>query len=249
MHPIIIYYHDPDTDQIMRESHVFISDDISHDHHMVNHFRNLSLETLQGISEISKVIVFSDGCSSQYKSRGPLADLSLQKLPSAHNFFGSEHGKSECDGETGVVSHAVHRAVVGRQVIINDAKEYVEWCKANLSHGSSGQRTFTRRFFLVDDVNHQRTETNVKTVAGVRKFHQVQNTDTKYKILHRDLSCYCAGCIQDGQCQNDDYVSSFSSKTIRLIIPRNQRPREGMYLAQGYMETFNMRLFLRILDF
>ena len=112
-----------------------------------------------------------------------MADLSLQKLPTEHNYFGSEHGKSECDGETGVVSHAVERAIVGRQVIINDANDMVNWCRENLSCQTDEETGgFTRRFFLVDDINHKRRETDVNTVTGVRKLHQVQNTCTDYKI-------------------------------------------------------------------
>lgn len=219
MHPIITHYHDPGTGKIKRESHVFFSDDITHDHHSVNHFLELSLSILQGICKISKVIIFSDGRSVQYKSRGPLADLGLQKLPTEHSYFGSEHGKSECVGETGVVSHAVERAIVGRQVIINDANDKVKLCRANLSRQTDEETGdgFTRRFFLVDEINHYRQETNVCTVKGVRKLHQVQNTGTNYEIKCRDLSWYCARCINCGQCNNNEYISSFRHVKITVV--------------------------------
>lgn len=105
------------------------------------------------------MVIFSDGCGAQYKSYGPLADLSLQRLSTDHSYYGSEHGKSESDGETGTINRAVDRAIVGRQVVIHDASDLVDWCGANLSQSSGG---CTRRFFLVTEINRARPETNVK---------------------------------------------------------------------------------------
>lgn len=62
-----------------------------------------------------------------------VADLSLNCTPINRNFFGSEHGKGESDGETGVLNRAVDRAIVGGQVIIRNAKEMYNWCDENLA--------------------------------------------------------------------------------------------------------------------
>ena len=146
-----------------RESHIFISDDIAHDFHAVNHFLEQSIATLKNMFVISKIVIFSDGCGAQYKSKGPLADLSRQNLHTDHSYFGSEHGKSESDGETGVVNHAIERAIVGRQVIINNAQDMVSWCEENLCQPSVNG--FTRRFFLVTVTNRNRPKTDVKTLS------------------------------------------------------------------------------------
>jgi hypothetical protein len=49
----------------------------------------------------SKVVVFSDGCAAQYKGKGTFGYLSLKSIHVEWNYFGSDHGKSECDGEVG----------------------------------------------------------------------------------------------------------------------------------------------------
>ena len=81
------------------------------------------------------------------KVKGLIADLSLCSVPTDHNYFGSEHGKSESDGETGVINQAVDRAIVGRQVVINNALDMVNWAKENLA--SNIQEGFKRKFFHV----------------------------------------------------------------------------------------------------
>ena len=225
MHPTIVYYRDPDTGSINRESHVFMSDDTSHDFHAVHHFLQESIKTLEETLDISKVVIYSDGCGAQYKSRGPLADISLLDIVTDHSYFGSEHGKSESDGETGVINHAVDLAIVGRQVVVNNASDLVNWCKENLSRSRDG---FTRSFFLVTDINRDRPETDVATVKGVRKFHQVKNTGIKYQIMTRNLSCYCQQCKRDiWPCQNEAYVSKFVTRTIIPSQSSRERHRTG----------------------
>ncbi len=128
------------------------------------------------------------------------------------NYFGSEHGKSASDGETGVVNRAVDRAIVGRQVIISNFTDMVNWCNDNLCASNA---EFTRRFFLVEVINHDRPETDVRTITGVRKFHQVRSTGTEYHIMVRNLSCFCEGCQKDnGMCLNESYISKFKPVTI-----------------------------------
>ncbi|WAR02999.1 hypothetical protein MAR_009557, partial [Mya arenaria] len=97
IHPVVAFYHSPDVPQLtVRESLVFLSDDHSHDHH-------------------AKVVVFSDGCAAQYKGKGSFAYLSLKDVHIEWNFFGSDHGKSECDGEVGCINRAVDIALLGRK--------------------------------------------------------------------------------------------------------------------------------------
>jgi len=105
---------------------VFLSDDNTHDYHAVDHFFKKSVEHLKekGIS-FSKLIVFSDGCASQYKGKGSFADLSLSNMLIERNFFGSDHGKSECDGEVGCINRAVDMAILGRKTVVSDANVHM----------------------------------------------------------------------------------------------------------------------------
>ena len=96
-----------------------------------------------------------------------MADLSYthKHISMERGYFGSEHGKSESDGETGVINRALDRAIVGRKVVINSADKMVAWCSDNLC--GNDQSTFSRKFSCVgkNEVNRCRSETEVKTVS------------------------------------------------------------------------------------
>lgn len=97
LHPSVTYFKQ---DEILkRVTTIIIYEDNTHDHHAVHHFSNLVNDEIKHDSFMKRRVIFSDGCSSQYKSRGPFADLAQKETPTNRNYFGSEHGKSECDGE------------------------------------------------------------------------------------------------------------------------------------------------------
>ena len=45
------------------------------------------------------------------QNKNNYASLSLSGLPTQRNYFGSDHGKGEADGETGLFAQAVRRAI------------------------------------------------------------------------------------------------------------------------------------------
>lgn len=55
----------------------------------------------------------------------------------------------EADGETGVVSKAVERAVLCRKVQINGAEDFFTWCQANLTKDEEHSKTSKRDFVFV----------------------------------------------------------------------------------------------------
>ena len=71
---------------------------------------------------IDRAFFFSDGCSSQYKSKLPFLHLtelsSTTEIKIERHFFGSSHGKSLCDACGGVVKACVIRAVAAGKVNI-----------------------------------------------------------------------------------------------------------------------------------
>ena len=58
---------------------------------------------------LKKAICFSDGCTTQYKGSGSMAALSLNKMKIDWNFYGSDHGKGEADGELGSLIDQLRR--------------------------------------------------------------------------------------------------------------------------------------------
>lgn len=225
MHPIVTYFQSEVG--LVRDSAIIISEDCIHDYHAVRHFTAIVDRHIEGKTGNvpTRKVIFSDGCSSQYKSKGPLADLSLENSVEINrNFFGSEHGKSDSDAETGVVNRAVDRAIIGNQVIINNSKDMFNYCKTNLE---LNENLRNRSFFFVKngDINRNRPETEVKPVPNTRKIHQVLNIkDEQYTLQSRNLSCFCQYCRQKDyqNCLNREYVSEFTLQTLTKNEGKNK---------------------------
>lgn len=220
IHPVVMFYHSPSVQHlIVRSSLIFLTDDTTHDYHAVDHFLEKSVQHLKETAiPFSKLIVFSDGCAAQYKGKGSFADLSLKNIQIERNYFGSDHGKSECDGELGCINRAVDMAILGRHACITDAEDMYAWCsKSNLCLDEAGSK---RRFFLVDkrDINRDRGQTNITTLQGCRKLHQIVNIPSSpYELMVKKLSCYCENC-RNGKtkdCPNKEYTGEYQHKILK----------------------------------
>ena len=99
IHPSVLYYpcHCGD---LITEYLVFLSDDIQHGAHIVRNITSSIKNNLQQ-KGVDNLIMWSDGCSAQYKSKLPFFFVSESRLEWV--FFGSRHGKSPCDACGGVV--------------------------------------------------------------------------------------------------------------------------------------------------
>lgn len=238
MHPIVIYRHG--NMGLIRESLVFLSDDIGHDHHAVEHFLQIAINHLVHDLKISvsKICIFSDGCASQYKGKGNFVDISLASIPTERNYYGSEHGKGEGDGEIGVINKKVDQAVLGRQVIVRSAQELYEWCHSNLELDEEFSK---RKFFHVPkgEIERNRPDRMIKTVKGTRTFHQVQGCGP-YKIKSRKLSCFCDVCLKgiDGTCANLSYVGEFNQTKLNMTNSAVTRVTVAQHL-QGPTQPTN----------
>ena len=65
VHPVVCYFRIGD--EVVRESHIFMSDDIKHDHGAVNEFTLRSLDLIRQKISVKKLTMWSDGAGSQYK--------------------------------------------------------------------------------------------------------------------------------------------------------------------------------------
>ena len=194
----------PGCEETTTESLVFISSDRKHDHHAVQHFTAMALTHLReqrGLT-ISHVIQWPNGCSSQYKSKGPFADIarSLEDLDTTleRNFYSSRHGKGPSDGECAVVKHHAAAAVAAGRAVISNATDLFKYCKQsplNKQPPREGCAHHLRTFFWVSegDVNRNRPERQVNTVKGTRSFHAVKCVQQN-QMLSRHPSCSCELC-------------------------------------------------------
>ena len=114
--------------------------------------------------------------------------LAMDSIPIERDYFGSENGKGEGDGEVGCVNKATEKARLGRRVIINSASDWYQFCLKELASDKANSK---RSFILVvtDDIVRHRPATEVCTVTGSRKMHQVVRVDG-HNIKMRALSWF-----------------------------------------------------------
>ena len=124
-HPTVIWWRDPDTQKLLRLAITHLSDITNHDAMLVHHITKDCMEILSTRTRVqwTKIYIWSDGCASQYKGKHSFFFLQKLKIPAECHFFGSEHGKSESDAETGIISKKLNNAIKSRSVVINNASE------------------------------------------------------------------------------------------------------------------------------
>lgn len=217
IHPAVSYYRCPNENcnDTIQESLIFVSDDLVHDAHAVATFvakANEHLQNKRGLI-IEKQIQFTDGCSAQYKSKTPFTDISYSKedygFVVERHFYGSRHGKGPSDGAGAVVKSGARRAVMGMNVVINNAEDLYNFGKEKLE--STEEKTdhlhHKRTFFLIENIDRNRPDrSKTKTIPGTRKLQCIKSTEEKYSLLTRNLSCFCQVCVDNTadeiQCEN-----------------------------------------------
>ena len=80
---------------------------------------------------VEKMIVWSDGCSAQYKSKMPFFHCANSTIERA--YFGSRHAKSPCDACGGVVKAVVDDDVRSENLTIQNAKQMFDHLQQNVS--------------------------------------------------------------------------------------------------------------------
>ena len=233
IHPLVAFYRCPacdDDTRLVMDVLIFISDDNQHDHHAVQAFYALAIKFLKETRGISfdRVFEFTDGCASQYKSRGPMVDLSFGfkdfGIVRERICFGSCHGKGPCDAAGGVVKTACRMAVVRGKAVINNAASMYEHATSHLTRDGTIDDVCNhsrRKFFLVESIERDRPERVIKTsVKGTRKMHAIRMISPGV-IDTRNLFCTCESCLSGsgGSCSNPDHVQPWIRQQLRLVVP------------------------------
>ena len=127
-------------------------------------------------------------------------------------FYGSRHWKNRCDGETGVLKLKATRAVKNRETVIQRAEDIYETVKIleKTAENPDGSCIYTRRTILWidrDNIVHERSNRDSKTVQGIRKMHSILGVG-RGEIKTRWLSCFCVECTHNNPdgCLNADYA-------------------------------------------
>ena len=96
-----------------------------------------SAQPLTESSETTQILLAISGLKSATDADG----ISIER-----NYFGSEHGKGEGDGEIGRVNKATEKARLGRRVIINSVSGWYQFCLKDLASDKANSK---RSFILV----------------------------------------------------------------------------------------------------
>ena len=225
MHPTVIYYKTEEHADPHKLVVTHFSDNTSHDAHMVFYFTRDCIEYLKETfptSQLTKIYIWSDGCSAQYKGKHSFYYLDQLEVDVERNFFGSEHGKGESDAETGLISKKISNAIKSRQVVISNAGEMCDFlCNAQ---ENAPENDTVRIYKLVNkdhlqEIHSQFDGIFVKTLSGkcTRTLHQIKPGRHAGSLLTRNLSCFCISCkickFQD--CENKSYTGGkFTHRTL-----------------------------------
>ncbi len=126
---------DPHTKRYTRDALIFLSDDLTHDHHAVAKFLNMATKHLKEVRglDMKMQVQVNDGCANQYKKATAFVDISFgqedYKCKVERSFYGSEHGKGESDGETSVVKGQCEKAILTKKKIINSGESMYDFCR------------------------------------------------------------------------------------------------------------------------
>lgn len=195
LHPMVITMQEGGT--VQRDSVCIISDDLKHDACAVaKYFETLLAHIGIMYPDIDSIIVWSDGCSSQYKSKLPfysIANAFNSKFEIVWNYFGSRHGKSSADGETAVVKTFLGSEVTDTNLVLDNAKEVFTHLVNSERYIVNGESR--RHFYFVakSEMDPLRSNIpNVKTLPGTRRIHQIKKGEGVDTVIFRDLSCFCS---------------------------------------------------------
>lgn len=234
---------------IIKDVHYCVSDEPNHDTLLVQHAFMLNWDYLKskGVSP-SNHVVWSDGCSGQFKSARAWYFISrypnLTSSPELSdgcqmlwNYFATGHGKGEVDGAGALFKRELRKEQIkpnGQKLqcaakvvnyLRNEAdKVYVE---------NVGSRRHTNKhFWLVNRGDVDRKELyDCETINGSRGMHQVRSVSHRDPTLiqFRQLSCFCVSCVDidpNSDCINCDHVPSWA---LRRLKPKVSSQVRAMY--------------------
>ena len=120
IHPFVMYFKCPETNELSHSSYACISDHMVHDTNTVYCFLSVLINNQIKVSHpfIEKIYYFSDGCAAQYKNYKNFTNLLMHKidfdLEAEWHFFATSHGKNACDGVGGTIKRLAARTSLQR---------------------------------------------------------------------------------------------------------------------------------------
>ena len=220
VHPTVAFVKVPNK-EVQKIVITHLSDITQHDAHIV-HF--ITSDCIKHLSEMfnetwKKIYIWSDGSSSQFKGKTSFYYLGEYDFKIERNFFGTEHGKSESDAVTGVISKKISNAIKSRLHVICNAKDMLEFLTNNSDQGNYFYKLIkdTDMEKIIDEFKG--TTLQVLTGKCTRTLHQIKPCEKrKGSFLYRPFSCFCINCKLENfkYCKYKDYTKgNFKRETLK----------------------------------
>lgn len=201
VHPCVLHHACPACGDRVSEQLIFFSDDLKHDPHFVRTVQDVTLQHLQDTLQLEKVVFFSDGSPTQHKSKVPFYFLANDAPGVAVErcFFGSRHGKSECDAAGGVIKRLLEDDIITGSVIQSASEAYKHSMENFVlpeqnANESCSHRKRSFRLVKPADVDRSLQSSSVKTVRGTHTLHSLKSAGQNRLVVRR-LSCFCTLCL------------------------------------------------------
>jgi hypothetical protein len=229
----------------IHEAAAFISEDLLHDPFAILAFHKSYKKYLleQGI-EIQHQVFYSDGCPTQYKAKQPFEHTRTSKETlghtSEHCFFGTRHGKSECDAVGGLLKSKARSHVAARAGLIRNADEFFQFCKTleKKVECAKGEHK-SRVIFKVDDIERPKKERTLVPLPGTQKLHHIKAGENDGEVVYRSKSCHCEEGCRDGskseECINQEQTGAW--KTHNMHVPVRKSMGKNTLLQQTAKKT------------
>lgn len=176
IHPWVCYYRDETSSGLKYFSVVMISDYLKHDVATVATFQKHLLDYIKTkVPDVTKVIYFTDGATSQYKNKGNFVNTCRHEddhgVKAEWHFYASYHGKGPCDGVGGAYKRAVYNASLKRPSTnqITNVKDLYDWAQTGVSK-------IATIYVPEDEIIQMQAKlysrfANLKGIPGTRDYH------------------------------------------------------------------------------
>ena len=197
------------------QSYAIISDELQHDKQSVAVFINKVLFDFikKAHPQVNTVHIFSDGPSSQFKSKYIVQLLYSLRQNTGLNlnwhYFATSHGKGAVDGVGGTVKRAVFTAVMTRKVTrVDDAKSFA---KAAAQVCKATNIIFISQEVIRAEYSYFNLE-NATAVPGISKIHSVQPKDNGTVVLRKFWKQNQGLLFHKVSNESEDSMSSYESE-------------------------------------
>ena len=224
VHPNVFYYKTSLSDEMKKQVIVHLSDITKHDAHIVHHMTQDCIDILTELhpnETWNKIYLWSDGCSSQYKGKNSFFYLDKFKVPVERNFFGTEHGKNECDGITGMVKNQYKTAVKSDKYAISNANDLKNFlCKTYENDKTKIFKVVEKDDKDLEAIIQASKNVDVQVLSGncTRTLHQIKSSETHGSLLTRPYSCFCKYCLNDDFDHCSNYGITGGNFKERILI-------------------------------